>query len=534
MNSFISSSDINEEPQMNIDSESIRSNSSTNSAQTLINLPNNQSTKENDNHPIKKIHHNVSSFSELGDFLSESATNTVGINQSLDSPKEKVQPKKENQNKKKKKPAKRQPIKIDFSKIFSQDNNFDFLNDPKENNADITNINSNASRASFENELFETNNQETNNQETNIHFNQQAKDDYSKMDDILVNIESRIIDYFNHSVDMMISDFINDLRDILAGINAMDSLIQSFGMDLKKNIRQIINFKVPFPDILEVNSIELSLFPSKNLFADIKNLNPDKIKIYDSIKDCKESVSRQIEKINLEITPLINELRSELSKLHQLQQYITQKETKANTKRTSILQRLSDLEYSEIMQKMESDLFSLKRSRSHFPTFKPDNDLEKKEMLSQVYKFIKYYKRIQSNTSCKESIKRYSRLINDITDDFRNSCDIYNFKMRNNFKSIDYIQNQINMTLISNFQNTMISNLINESNNINSNNNQNISTNNENDKKNRIDLNQKDIKDNLKKKKSHHRSNEKHQSEIRYIEDLRRHDHRKFNHNSPK
>ena len=106
--------------------------------------------------------------------------------------------------------------------------------------------------------------------------------------------------------------------------------------------------------------------------------------------------------------------------------------------------------------------------------------------------------------------------------------------MRNNFKSIDYIQNQINMTLISNFQNTMINNLINESNNINSNNNQNISTNNENDKKNRIDLNQKDIKDNLKKKKSHHRSNEKHQSEIRYIEDLRRHDHRKFNHNSPK
>ena len=539
MNSIVSS-DANEGHQdlgIYADSESIKSNNSKNENQIQIIQDENHPIKENDNKTIKKIHHNLSSFSELGDFLSESAPNTAIINSSQTNHKtENAQPKQKSQNRNKKKPIKRQPIKIDFSKIFSQDNNFNFPDEPKENSASITNINSNISFVSGENDLAETKNQ------ANIDVDQKDKEVNTKRDEMLDNIENRIMNYFNRSLNFMISDFTNDLRDLLIGMNTTDSLIHSFEMDLKKNIRQIINFKNPqHLNVLDINSIESTLLSYKSFFLDINYFNPSKInEINDSIDECKKSVTSQINKLNTQLTPTINEFQNELSELHQLQQSILQKESKAEFKRSSIFQRLAELEYSEIMQKTESDLFSLKRSRSNLSTPQmDDDDDDNKEFLNQIYKFIKYYKRIQNNTYYKETIKRYSKLINDTFDDLQNSCDIYNLKIRNIFSSINYVQNQKNLALISSIRNTMILNdQFAMSNNINSNNTFDINTN-ENIKQNTINPYKKDILNekqeiNKFKKRDHIRNNDRNKSEIRYIEDLRRHDHKRFHHKSSK
>lgn len=534
---FNASSEINEgrhDLGISTDSESIKSQNSQSGNQVQINSTENHSIKESDNQSIKKIHHNVSSFSELGDFLSESAPNELTAHSSITNieniqPIKTIQPTQTIQSKRKKKPFKRQPIKIDFSKIFSQDNNFNFPDEPKDNKNNNNNkINSDFSFEPVENESIQTKTPNSENIENDI-----------KIDGKLEEIENRIIDYFNHSLNLMITDFQNDLHDLLNGMNATESLIQSFGMELKKNIRQIINFKIPRSAILDMDSVDASLLSYKSFLLDFNYFYPnDSNKIQDSIIECKKSVSSQIDRINSKIVPSINKFQDLVSELHQLQQSILQKEAKADFRRSSILQRLAELEFCEIMQNTESDLFALKRSRSNLSMPKYDDDYDRKEFLDQIYKFIKHYKRYQNNNSYKANIKRYSKLINETFDDLQNTCDIYNIKMRKVFSSINYVQNQKNIALISNIRNTIINEQLSMSNNFNSNvqNNISIANNDRNIKRNNNNSSQKDIlnEDYMKKKKDYYRNEDKHKNDIRYIEDLRRHDHRKVHHKSSK
>ncbi|KAK8881908.1 hypothetical protein M9Y10_044546 [Tritrichomonas musculus] len=487
----------------------------------------NQSSKNNENNTIKKIHHNISSFSELSDFFSEPAQ--VILNKNSSEPEKNTQPKQVTQNKRKnnskKKPQKRQPIKIDFSKIFEQDN-IDFLDDSKEKNTDTINKHSNMQ---IENEAIDDFNPNTKksaiNQENNVEFS-----------DILCNIENRIIDYFNRSVNLMISEFIYDLKTLLGGMNSTDSLIKSFGTDLKKNIRQIINFRTSRQEFFEYEFIDSHLLSFKNLFLDVHQNNPNKMnKIHELIKDCRRSILTEAERMNSKLTPSIDQLHKELSELHQFQQSTLQREIKSDLRHSSILQQLADLEYSEMMQKAESDLFALRISRSSYSFPKQVNDTDKTDIMNHIYKFVKYYKHLQNNFYYKDAIKQYSKMITDTSDDFQHICFLYNQRLGVSFNTIKYTQNIRDSAFISNFHSTIIAEQLNMSQNNITNQQNSMADNNNNE--NRNVENNKDSKEighdkvePKKKKKISHKNYDAHKSMIKYTEDLRHHKKSKTHH----
>ncbi|OHT01749.1 hypothetical protein TRFO_31311 [Tritrichomonas foetus] len=471
------------------------------------------SKKENNSNNHEQ--HNISSFSDLSDFQSESViispndktvttsppqskaitsikienktdntNNIISKSENKPSNKKSSSPKK-NAGSAKKRPPKLQQINLDFLndtkpvkpvKSFDIDKYLGMAEKESKNELQSTPIShGNGNIQDFDNPIIKKSDsnqnqinlldkimpQETPNPISEFPRNEKAEKK-SDPSSYTYALESRLIDYFNASINKMISDFSNDLSNLLKSSNTFDSTIRDFSSDLKKSVRQCINFKMAYTDMnFHDRSYDSYLSPYLHIFQDIHSFAPTNLmEKLETLRECHTDITEQLKSIQSHVNPAIDQLQEEITELYNQRYSMTQKNNAAFYRSSSLNQRLADIEYQEYVQKTESDLLSWKRSHNdRFAKLESPDEINKYDMATKIRRLYSQVKKTSKNENMDvyyKCIRNMSNYFNEIS----NMNNMYSYHIRNICSLFMQLQRQNHVSLIPNTSEPKVENTV--------------------------------------------------------------------------
>ncbi|OHS97505.1 hypothetical protein TRFO_36297 [Tritrichomonas foetus] len=340
---------------------------------------------------------------------------------------------------------KRKPIHIDVSKYLSQSNN---ENEESKSNQFQNEFTSNNNKSKKSTGILDSNiNNENENpiefyesESSNMHEIRQPDDfqlsqrynlpsprrgrgnnsNISNYNNNVFNLEERISDYFNLAIKKLIADFTTELSSLLKQTDSSGHMIREFVTDLKRTLREMIDFESNSPnDYSQANVFNSFSSEFRHIIKEIEKRSPASTeRLLSSLSDCHLSIKSSKDLINTNCAPLYRELKQEIK---DLSRKYNRKQSKNSLNSAFVYEKLYDLESRELNYQIELEIFDRKRESMDSSVIETPTYSEVNSSLSDFLKLYKEKTDFASGDSISQTTntRNYRKLTSDLSE-YRN------------------------------------------------------------------------------------------------------------------
>ena len=246
-------------------------------------------------------------------------------------------------------------------------------------------------------------------------------------------LEARIDDYLRSSVRAMVTDVTTEIASMLQNQLDIGEIANEFIADVRKAIRQSIDFQQEHTDYgrLAANSFDAYASGFVDTMSKIQKLRPlSEIDNLTAIQTARATIASRAPLIQDDMNTGIVNLSQEISDLQNMRSQISTRTANISQRHETVMRHLTDLEIREIAQRAEADLLETRRSRYEDAySGKEPVPMDVPRVNSRIKDLIKHLQESGGiDTPPSQSLKRFALRLSDMTEELKTMRQSYEFQ----------------------------------------------------------------------------------------------------------